>query len=172
LRTRAALSAATGPARLWAALLLVAVGCVACGPAHGQAASPAAQCRHLGTDDRLRPLPDSLVPTAARLFDLGAMPAAQIRQSTYWRCLSGRLLLCNVGANLPCGKANTSRQPVGAGAWCAAHPQSDFIPMYITGHDTIYRWRCAGGKPATTGLPEAIDRRGFIARYWKAVDPG
>ncbi|MGH7188982.1 MAG: hypothetical protein ACREF0_07320, partial [Acetobacteraceae bacterium] len=34
------------------------------------AASPAATCRRLGTDDRLRPIPGSLVPAATRLFGL------------------------------------------------------------------------------------------------------
>jgi hypothetical protein len=161
------------PARRCAGLLLlVAIGCVTGGSKPGFAASPAAQWRRLGTDDRVRPIPGSLIPAAVRLFDLGAMPAAQIQGSTYFRCMSGRLLLCNVGANLPCGKADTSRRPPGTAAWCAAHPQSDFIPMAVTGHATIWRWRCEGGKPATVGPPEAVDRRGFIARYWKAVGPG
>lgn len=44
--------------------------------------------------------------------------------------------------------------------------------MYITGHDTIYNWRCEGGVPITVGAPEAIDQLGFIARLWKTVDPG
>jgi hypothetical protein len=42
--------------------------------------------------------------------------------------------------------------------------------MYVTGHDTIYRWRCNGAQAATTGAPLDVDRRGFISRYWKPVD--
>ncbi len=133
--------------------------------------SPGALCRRLGTDDRLRPIPDSLVPAAIRLFDLHTMPAVWIRRSTYFRCFAGHVLVCNLGANLPCGKADTSRDLPAADQWCAGHPGSDFIPMYVTGHDTIYRWRCAGNRAAVTGMPLAVDRRGFIAHLWKRLDP-
>lgn len=41
--------------------------------------------------------------------------------------------------------------------------------MYVTGHDTIYQWRCAGAKAAISGTPFKLDRRGFIADFWKQV---
>jgi hypothetical protein len=135
------------------------------------AASPAALCRRLGTDDRLRPIPASLVPAARRLFDLQAMPAAWIRRSTLFRCFDRRVLICNLGANLPCGKGNTSRFLPAAEDWCAGHPDADFIPMVVTGHDTIYHWRCAGKRAVVIGTPLRLDRRGFIARFWKRVAP-
>ncbi|HJU20220.1 MAG TPA: hypothetical protein VJ770_27525 [Stellaceae bacterium] len=134
------------------------------------AASPAALCRKVGTDDRLRPIPQALVPAAVRLFHLNAMPAAQIRRSTYFRCFEGQVLVCTLGANLPCGMADASRYLAGADRWCAGHPGADFIPRYVTGHDTIYRWRCTGKKAAVTGQPLTVDRRGFIARFWKRAD--
>lgn len=134
------------------------------------AGSPDPLCRAAATDDTLRPVPDSLVPAARRLFRLDAMPAEQIGRSTYFRCAAGRVLLCNAGANLPCGKANTSRQLPGAEAWCAEHPGADFIPMSATGHDTAYRWRCNGARAAIVGAPLKLDRRGFIARFWKRAD--
>ena len=137
-----------------------------------QAESPAAVCRAVGTDDRLRSIPDSLVPAAMRLFHLDAMPADQVRRSTYFRCAQGRALVCTVGANLPCGKANTRRHLPAADAWCADHPASDFIPMYVTGHDTIYEWRCRDGRAAIVRTRFQIDRRGFIRRFWKAVETG
>jgi hypothetical protein len=71
---------------------------------------------------------------------------------------------------LPCDKANTSRDLPAADAWCAGNAGSDFIPMYVTGHDTIYRWHCNGTKAAISGEPLQVDRRGFIARLWKPVD--
>jgi hypothetical protein len=135
------------------------------------AASPAALCRKLGTDDRLRAIPDSLVPAAIRLFYLHTMPAAWVRRSTYFRCFDRQVLICNLGANLPCGKGNASRRLPAADKWCADHPDADFIPMVVTGHDTTYRWRCAGKKAAVTGTPLALDQRGFIARFWKRVGP-
>jgi hypothetical protein len=131
--------------------------------------APALLCRGNTTDDTPREIPRSLVPDALRLFGLEKMPAEQVRHSTLYRCAGGRLLLCNLGANLPCGRADTSRNLRAADAWCAEHSGSDFIPMYVTGHDTIYRWHCDGTKSATTGEPLAIDRRGFISRFWKPV---
>ena len=105
-------------------------------------------CRGGATDDTPRPIPDSLVPASVRLFGLEAMPEEQVRRSTLYRCAEGRVLVCNLGANLPCGKANTRSDLPQADAWCAENAGSDFIPMYVTGHDTIYRWRCDGTKAA------------------------
>jgi hypothetical protein len=134
------------------------------------AGSPFALCRRLGTSDRLRPLPPALVEKATELFGLSAMPKEQIRRSTVFRCRGGHVLLCNVGANLACGKANTARHLAAADQWCAGHPGSGFIPMYVTRHDTIYRWRCAASHAVTIGRPSRVDRRGFIARLWKRAD--
>jgi hypothetical protein len=150
----------------WAArAVTVAAFFVMTGPA---AADPL--CGAASTDDTLRPIPETLVPAATRLFRLEAMPAEQVRQTTYFRCAGGRVLLCTTGANLPCGKANTGRHLQAADAWCAEHPRSDFIPAYVTGHDSIYRWRCRGGRAAPVGAAMKLDRRGFIARYWKPAD--
>jgi hypothetical protein len=117
-----------------------------------------------------RAIPESLVPAAVRLFGLEEMSTEQVRRSTVYRCAAGQTLVCNLGASLPCGNANTSRALPEADRWCAENPGSDFIPMYVTGHDTIYRWRCQGAKAAATGEPLELDRYGFISRYWKPVD--
>jgi hypothetical protein len=121
------------------------------------------------TDDTTRPIPQSLVPEAVRLFGLEAMPEEQVMRSTLYRCAQGRVLLCNLGANLPCDKANTSHDLPAADNWCAENQGSDFIPMYVTGHDTVYRWRCDGAKAATVGEPLQLDGQGFISRLWKPV---
>ena len=134
------------------------------------AASPAALCVRLGTSDRLRVLPAALVPAAMRIFRLGAMPAVQIERSTVFRCFDHRVLLCNEGANLSCGKANARRDLPAASAWCARRPGSSFIPMYLTGHDTIYAWRCAGTQAATGAPRLRVDARGFIASHWRRME--
>ena len=133
------------------------------------AAAPAALCVRLGTSDRLRTIPAALVPAAMRIFRLGAMPAAEVERSTVFRCFDHRALLCNEGANLSCGKANTRRDLPAASAWCARHPGSSFIPMYVTGHDTIFRWRCAGAQAATGAPLLRVDARGFIASHWRRM---
>jgi len=135
------------------------------------AATPAEMCRGLGTDDQLRPIPLSLVPTAVKLFGLAAMPAEQVQRGTVFRCDRGQVLICNYGANLPCGKADTRRDLPAAAAWCAQNPGADFIPMYVTGHDTIFRWRCDGAAAVTKGQVFTVDARGFIAQLWKPADP-
>ena len=141
-----------------------------CGAPAARAASPQEFCQEAGTDDALRPIPDSLVPAAVRLFGLSAMPAEAVRNGTYFRCFDRHVFVCNVGANLPCGKADTRSELAGANDWCVKNPDSDFIPMYVTGHDTIYGWRCKGTSAVTTGQVFHVGPRGFVAEMWKEVD--
>ena len=137
--------------------------------AQGPAPAPGDACHAIGSDDTLRPIPSSLVPAATALFDLHAMPSEQIMRSTFFRCAGGHVLICTVGANLPCGKANKNRHLPAADQWCADHRDANFLPAYVTGHDTIYQWRCSGTKADTVGNAMKVDARGFIARFWKRV---
>ena len=66
--------------------------------------SPVEYCQQIRTDDTLRTVPASLVSAVARLFQLEAMPLAQVGRSTYFRCADGQVFVCTVGANLACGK--------------------------------------------------------------------
>ncbi|QAY95162.1 hypothetical protein CWB41_04975 [Methylovirgula ligni] len=134
--------------------------------AGAHAAAPRAYCAHIVNDDRLHPAPSSLAGAIKHLFNLSGAEAVQ---TTFYRCADGEVKLCNVGANLPCGKANLSKSLDGATAWCGDNPNSDFIPMVATGHDTIYNWRCVNGI-ATPGAPVAkVDSRGFFSEYWKPL---
>lgn len=128
--------------------------------------SPRAYCARVGNDDALRSPPPSLAPAIRRLFHIRGRYALA---ATYYRCAGGDVLVCWVGANLPCGKANTSKALPAATQWCETHANSDFIPMVVTGHDTLYSWRCIGGI-AEPGRPTGeLDARGFFAEYWKRV---
>jgi hypothetical protein len=152
-------------------LALLLVGMVFLLPVYATVADEAAPiCRIKGTDDTLRPIPESLVAAAKRLFGLDRMPDRQIRRSTVYRCADGHILLCNYGANLPCGKADADRRPAGAQAWCRAHPDADFIPRSAIPWGNIYDWRCAASAPQILRQIEEIDPRGFVARYWKPAD--
>ncbi len=127
------------------------------------AASPRAYCAKAVNDDRVRPAPASLRAAIKRLFNVSG---AYALQTTSYRCAGGKVMLCNVGANLPCDKANLSKSLPGAAAWCKDNPNSDFIPMAATGHDTIYNWRCANGS-AVAGAPMSkVDARGFFVDDW------
>ena len=130
-----------------------------------------AYCATVGDDDQLRPVPARLVPDARRLFGLSRdTPSALVRKSTSVRCMSGKVWLCNYGANLICGKANASRVSAGAAEFCKQNPGSDSVPMVATGHDTIYEWKCVGKDPHIVGQIEKIDSRGFIAGNWKRLE--
>jgi hypothetical protein len=151
--------------RLGAAVAVVAltpaVPPLAAAPAANQ--SPVDYCRGVGNDDELRKPPASLAGALHSLFNVSGPEALQ---TSYYRCMGGAVMLCNIGANIPCGKANTSTNLPGAREWCRGNPNSDFIPMAATGHDTIYEWRCASGKAVISRKFHNVDERGFVADAW------
>jgi len=108
---------------LFASMLLVATG-------RAVAHSGENPCRSIGTEETLRPIPQSLVPVAKRVFRL-RVADQQVRRSTVFRRADGHILLCNYGANLPCGKANADHRLPQAEAWCRDHADTDFIPRYV-----------------------------------------
>lgn len=133
--------------------------------------APADYCRQIGTDDALRAaVPPSLIPAVVQLFQLDAMPAADVSRSTYFRCADHHVLVCTVGANLVCGKADARRDLPGIKAWCAEHAGAQGVPAYVTGHATIYLWRCEGSRPVASQSALSVDQRGFISQNWKRVD--
>jgi hypothetical protein len=148
------------------ALLAVVCACRASLAAPAGNEDPRAYCARVGDDDELRAPPRSLAPAIHRLFNIGG---AYALQTTYYRCAGGDVLLCAVGANLPCGKADTSTAIPAATQWCEMHESSNFIPMVVTGHDTLYSWRCVG-RTAEAGDPIAkVDSRGFFVNNWKKL---
>lgn len=128
-------------------------------------------CAAQPTSDTLFALPASLVPAAIKVFDLHDVTPQDVQHLTVARCMSGRVYACFVGANLPCEKANTSIAQPAITAWCKTNPQSDFVPAFITGHETIYNWRCQKGQPAITPPTAALDERGFFKAYWRLLQP-
>lgn len=137
--------------------------------AHAHAETPATLCRRLGTEDRTRPIPESLVPAVNTAFGT-SMPTHAAMDTTVFRCAGGRVIVCTVGANLPCGKANASRTPnTGELQWCHDNPGSPLIPAVATGHDTIYEWRCQADTPQIIRQSLHVDPRGFVAEFWKAL---
>jgi hypothetical protein len=152
-----------------APLAVLALAALALPLATAHAKQPAAACAQAGTDDTLRPIPESLVPAVNAAFGT-RMPTDVALRSTVFRCVNSHVLVCTTGANLPCGPANTSRTP-GAGEvnWCRDHPDAAFIPMVATGHDTIYAWRCHGTAPQIVRQVQDVDTRGFIAPYWREL---
>jgi len=148
-----------------AAPIAIVACCVARTP---RAQTPAQVCAHVGADDTLRPIPPSLVPDVNAVFHTAMPPDVAVRL-TVFRCDGGHVLVCGVGANLPCGKADTSTTSIGGEQWCRDHPNDGFIPAYATGHATIFEWRCVGPRPAILRQRFHLDPRGFVAEFWRQL---
>jgi len=142
---------------------------------------PFAYCAAVGTIDQ----PDERY-TGARItesilkgfqkaaeLDASAEPSDVFEQSTIWRCMDNNVYACNFGANLPCdSKADTNQTPTQAMAdYCKENASSDFIPMYITGHTTIYSWHCVEDKPEALEQLDEVDAAGFLSRIWYRIEP-
>jgi hypothetical protein len=124
-------------------------------------------CQH--DDATPQPLPAALVPKVEKIFGIHTTDSGWVARSTVARCMGGRLWACNMGANLPCGKANTAHSLPAGDDWCKQNPNSDFIPAYITGHDSVEQWRCSNGAPSITGRPQPTDAQGYLSNYWKIL---
>jgi hypothetical protein len=98
-------------------------------------------------------------------------PIELFTTGAYWRCMDDKVYACTVGANLPCdSKANTDKTPTQPETdFCVANPTSDFIPAAVTGHDTIYSWKCTAGKPAIDQQVFHVDARGYIVEIWYVI---
>jgi hypothetical protein len=96
-----------------------------------------------------------------------------LANGSFWRCMDGEVYACFVGANLPCdSKANTDRTPTQAEQdFCQQQPNADTIPAYVTGHETVYEWRCTDGTPDIVKQVFQVDAQGFIADIWYQVKP-
>ena len=151
-------------------LLVTAAATLALGSVMAaRAETPAKFCARVDTDDTLRPIPESLVPEVNSVFGTD-IPARAAMDTTVFRCVDRRVMVCTVGANLPCGSANASRTPTAAmSQWCRDNREATFIPAVVSGHDTIYAWRCLDGEPQVARQTGQVDPRGFAAQYWKVL---
>jgi hypothetical protein len=157
------------PTRICRVLIAAAAAFALGSVAAARAETPANFCARVGTDDTLRPIPESLVPAVNSVFGTD-LPVRTAMDTTVFRCVDRHLLVCTVGANLPCGLANASRTPSAAmSQWCRDHRDDMVIPAVVTGHETIYAWRCLDGAPQVVRQIGQVDPRGFVAQYWKAL---
>ncbi len=115
---------------------------------------------------RERPLPASLHDLAVKALGIDA----SVRTGLSYRCARGKLLVCSVGANLSCGRANTDKNPRAVAAYCRENPDTDVVPMVVTGHDTIYNWSCVHGAPKLQPPSTAVDADGYLADNWREIE--
>jgi len=146
----------------------------------GSFTNPFAYCAAVGTIDTPDArytgahMPDVLVQGLKKASGASAdAPDFMFTTGGFWRCMDGKVYACTVGANLPCdSKANTDKIPSQAEVdFCQANPGVNFIPAYVTGHNTIYSWLCKQGKPEIDQQVFQVDQRGFIAEIWYAIPP-
>lgn len=125
-------------------------------------------CRPGQTDDATRPIPRSLAPAVIAAFGVH-MSADEVVRTGVMRCAQGQVMACLTGANLNCGRAEVSRVNHGAIDWCREHRDADFVPAYVTGHETIYAWRCHDGHAVVARHAMHADPYGFVAENWRPV---
>lgn len=154
-----------------------------CAPAapggESSGSDPFAYCAAVGTIDAPdasytgQAVPDSIVQAMIGQGIVTADAPAEFQKNAVWRCFSGKVWVCHVGANLPCQeKADTSQEPTDAmEEFCTANPDSRVIPAAVTGRGTVYDWKCAGGKPQVGDQILQVDPQGFIANFWYELPP-
>jgi hypothetical protein len=111
-------------------------------------------------------VPQELEADVAKTFNITVDMA---RQAAQVRCVGTKLLACWIGANLNCGKVDTRRSLPGATAFCRANPDAGNVPMFATGHATIYAWRCVGTRAVAGKTLIAVDAQGYAAANWKEL---
>ncbi len=142
---------------------------------------PFAYCAAVGTIDKPDArytgpqVPDAVINGFKKAAGLESStePMDMLRKSTIWRCMDNKVYACNFGANLPCdSKANTDKTPSQAIIdYCKANPDSQGIPMAVTGHDTIYSWQCVKDSPQIAQQVFQVDQAGYIQQIWYAIQP-
>ena len=153
-------------------MMMFAVGILmAASPALAQTYSdPVPYCKAVGTIDK----PDARYTGAklpAWMAEKLNMKPDQAKMME-WRCANGAVLACQYGANIPCdSKAVTSRKPTQAIIdYCRQNPDTQFVPMVVTGHETTVSWACHGPKPMVIHSAE-VDAQGYASAYWHKVSP-
>lgn len=142
---------------------------------------PFSYCAAVGTidqpDERYtgEKISDTIIKGFIKAAELQASsePSDVFKQSTIWRCMDHNVYVCNFGANLPCdSKANTDREPTQAMLdYCKEFLDSDFIPMAVTGHTTIYSWHCVKDAPELLDQIDQADAAGYLSRIWYRINP-
>ena len=142
--------------------------------------NPYAYCKAMGTIDSPGKeytgpaTPESIAKALKKEWGSpDSAPLDAFIRGTYWRCMDGKVYACNVGANLPCDeKADVSKEPTQAMKdYCNESPGSDFIPMYVTGHSTIYDWKCDGKTPVAGKQFAEVDKQGYQKGIWYEIQP-
>lgn len=152
--------------RIASVAVVSAMACLAVGVCRQASAAPAdgvkAFCAANPNDDN----PSRSYPAGKTG---GVPPEVAKAGANTWRCMDGKVLVCNVGADgYPCQKLDPDPKPAKpVRDFCAAHPGSDFVPMYVIG-DSATTWRCDSVTPKPLKT-QPLDARNFVKGAWNAL---
>ena len=140
---------------------------------------PFAYCAAVGTADEPgenytgEEVPDVIAEGIRDAFGAEDVDLEVYRRGTVWRCVDGKVLACNVGANIPClAKADESQEPTQPMIdFCQDNADSDFIPAVVTGRSTVYEWGCDDTTPVVVGQYTEVDSQGFLEFAWHELTP-
>ncbi|MDQ8729168.1 hypothetical protein [Bradyrhizobium sp. LHD-71] len=162
-----------------AAVLVVTLVAVSTRPSAAQEKSSGESlvqfCARVGNDDTIRDYSPALRQQTARAFKQlfpdakGEPDASDLQRQAHYRCMQGKVMVCFIGANLPCSKISTARENRGATAFCRDHPSQDSVPAFATGHDAAYSYRCRNGRAQVVNATWTLDKRGFAKQLWVAL---
>ena len=144
-------------------LAALVVGTSAIGAPPARAAEPYCQDP---SHQQPRKVPANLVARVAKALQIDT---AMVRGETFIRCAGATLMGCSIGANLVCGQADTRRQIPEASKWCHDNPEAEIVPMFATGHATIYEWSCVDRRAVPGKVVFAVDPAGYIAENWQTI---
>jgi len=158
------------------AILLIAERASGAPPTpHERFADPFSYCAAVGSIDMPDAryagpaMPESVARGLQKAFEVPAdRPVEPFAINSIWRCMNGKVYACSFGANLPCtAKASTDRKPTRAiVGYCQEEPDADFVPVVVTGRETIYEWFCRGALPVIKKAFTQPDARGFLSNIW------
>jgi hypothetical protein len=129
-------------------------------------------CASVRDDDKVRGYEPSLREPTIKAFKRLAPNAKgepDIETQARYRCMDGKVMVCFVGANLPCVKINTAKDNPGADAFCKKESKEESVPAFAAGHDSAYSYKCRGGKAVVAHETWKLDKRGFAEKIWTAL---
>lgn len=119
-------------------------------------------CSGRGTSDEVQPIPGVLASFANTLFGEGSA------EETVYRCVNDTVYMCRMCNGSCCDKLDANRNIPSVDQYCREHPNSSFVPLAFSGHNSKFSWACAGRR-AVVNHVERTDQRGFRADSWMPV---
>ncbi|MBZ9601151.1 hypothetical protein [Phyllobacterium chamaecytisi] len=129
-------------------------------------------CSEVRNDDTIREYSHALyngtVEAFKKLFPAAtaAPDEAELKTQAQYRCMNGKIMVCFVGANLPCVKMNNARNNPGADEFCRQHQNEDNVPAFAIGHDAVFSYKCRSGRAEIVSSAWKLDERGFAKKLW------